>query len=75
MVTRLLLLWREEKKMYSRWIEMELNRLHCVTAWPDSAYKRATLAGIAQGLKSFGYERQPLFVVRSGSPTGRKLAA
>ena len=74
-MTRLLLLWREEKKMYSRWIEMELNRLNCVAAWPDSAYKRATLAGIAQGLKSFGYERQPLFVVRSACPTGRQLAA
>jgi len=67
MALRLLLPWREEKKMYSRWIEMELNRLNCVAAWPESPYQQATLRAIRDALRKLGVSSGPMLV-----PAGSK---
>jgi len=42
--------------MYSRWIEMELYRLQCVSSWPDSPFQRSTLAAIEHSLKRMGFK-------------------
>lgn len=40
--------------MRSRWIEMERHRLQCVGEWPESEFRRVTLAGILYSLERLG---------------------
>ncbi len=43
--------------MQNQWILMEHYRLHTVETWPDSPYKRATLAAIHSSLESLSQDR------------------
>ena len=39
-------------KTYDQWLQAEHDRLHIVEDWPESAYKRATIAAIHSAMRS-----------------------
>jgi len=43
---------KQVRNKHKQWIAVERYRLRCVSEWPDSNYKQATLAAILSALES-----------------------